>query len=158
MRHVELLAKLALTLSIAGGLIYLYYAWPSDFPGCASTKVTDAQKLAIAELTDIVKWIFGLSVGMIGLYGSIMLRMKDGPSLTRGGKMLVMTSIVCFSFAAYFAVIWRRLLSQALYVDCPSLIAQPWMARSFDAQTYFFVAGIAVIGFMVALVALDGND
>lgn len=156
MRRTDSFAWLVLALIIGSGAFMLWYVWPSPFPGCDETSLSSAQTLAITDRTDVVKWILGLSVGMTGLFGSFLLRLKSGPALTRGGKVLVLAVICCFSFSAWFALIWRTLMAQALYLNCPTLIADAWIQRSFDALTYFFGGGLAILWLMgVVLIIVD---
>jgi hypothetical protein len=153
MRRVDIIPRIALATSVLAGAVGVWYAWPGRL-ACEVLGITGGQKLAVTVLTDIVNWGLGLSVAIVGGYGSILLRLKKGPPLTRSDRMLAVSAIVCFSWSAYFASMWRELLAQALYIDCPKLIASPWMTRSFSNYTYFLLAGLLILVCMVGLLAL----
>jgi hypothetical protein len=153
MRRLENAAMVIVALAVLAGAIAIVWAWPGAFPNCTSTDISEAQKIAVSELSDIVKWGLGLSVGIVGVYGSALLHLTVGPALTRFGRLLTLCAMECFAFSAYFALMWRDLLVQALYINCPKLIASQWMLRSFDCYTYFFLAGLAVVIVMIGAIA-----
>ncbi|MGF6757496.1 hypothetical protein [Paraburkholderia sp. GAS42] len=155
MRHIDCVATGILVICAGLGIYGIFYAWPGEFPPCAVGHLDDPQKLAVAELTDIAKWGLGLSVGLVGLFGSILMGIKEGLKFTHGGRLLLLSAILCFSFSAYFALVWRKLLVQAFYANCITLITTPWMSRAFDVYTYFFVGGLAIVASMLALLVFS---
>jgi hypothetical protein len=151
MHRTEWTAALVLSTAVIGGIVVLAWAWPGEFPGCAVNNLKEAQRIAVDQLSDIVKWGLGISVSVCGLYGSLLLRIKSSPGFTLAGNFLAAAIVICFAWSAYFALIWRQLLVEALYQDCITLISNPWLARPFNAFTDFFVAGLGLIALMAVL-------
>lgn len=156
--RVETIVKWLVWVLLASGAATIAYLSFQADPNCAiEAAVGDARKLALAEHTDIVKWGLGLSVTMVGLFGSFMLRLKESPNLTRTGHLLFFSAMSCFAFAAYFALLWRSRLGLALYMECSSLAAHPWMTNVYDAHHWFFVGGLAVLLATACLIAFGGE-
>jgi|SRR5580658_1167579 hypothetical protein len=151
MHPIEKISAGILGVAVLGGVLVLIWAWPGEFPGCATGDLKDAQKLAVDELSDIVKWGLGIAVSICGLYGSMLLRIKSSPGFTLVGNLLAAAIVICFAWSTYFALIWRQLLVEALYENCVTLISNPWLERPFDAFTDFFVAGLGLIALMAVL-------
>jgi hypothetical protein len=150
MRASDTIAAVILGLCVLGGAIGIVHARPGDPPTCAETVLTPEKKLAIEGLRDIVKWGLGISVTMVGLFGSILLRVKDSLNLTLAGNLLAASIAVCFGWAAYFALLWSQAVAQVLFLKCVDQIAAPWLQRSYEAFTDFFLTGLAVTAAMIA--------
>jgi len=151
MRRTEGIAACLLGSTVIIGIVVLIWAWPGEFPGCATNAMKNAQKEAVDQLGDIVKWGLGISVSVCGLYGSLLLRLRSSPGFTLTGNLFAAAIVVCFAWSAYFALIWRQLLVEILSQDCITLIFDPWLKRPFSAFTDFFVAGLALMALMAAL-------
>src|SRR5215471_10941793 len=106
----ECFARIVLLAVIVAGLLTVWWTSNIKFESCAVEQLTDARKAAVAELTDTVKWSLTLSVGLVGLFGSLILGLKEGPKLTQTAWTLLLAVVCCFSFAAYFALVWRTAL------------------------------------------------
>jgi len=134
---------------VAAGLVVLAWTWSINFAGCAVEELTEGAKLAIAELTDTVKWTLTLSVGLIGLFGSLALGLKEGPQLTPAAWLLLVAAMCCFAFAAYFALMWRTGVAEALLNGCPGMITSSRLKTRFDMMTYMFLAGLGILAFIL---------
>ena len=138
---------------VGAGVFTILWTAGIKFEGCAVEELNEARKAAVAELVDIVKWSLTLSAGFVGLFGSLILGLKEGPKLTPAAWTLLFTVVCCFSFAAYFALVWRTGLAEALFNGCTDQIATGILQFTFDALTYFFAAGLIILATILALVA-----
>jgi hypothetical protein len=145
---------------IVAGFFSVWWTSNIEFKGCPVEELTEAQKAGIAEVTDTVKWSLALSVGLVGLFGSLMLGLKEGPRLTGAAWTLLLAVVCCFSFAAYFALVWRTGLAQALLNGCTAEVgnAKSILRFAFDALTYSFSAGLCLLAIILALVVLDRTE
>jgi len=155
---IEWFARIVLLGVIGAGFFCIAWTAGIKFQGCAIEELNEARKAGIAELTDTVKWSLTLSVGFIGLFGSLILGLKEGPKLTRAAWTLLLAVVSCFSFAAYFALVWRTGLAEALFNGCTDGVATGILRFAFDALTYFFAAGLVILAIILALVVRQRTE
>ena len=154
---LEAIAWGVLACVLATGLGALVWTWSINFGGCPVEQLTEEKKAAVNELIDIVKWTLTLSVGLIGLFGSLALGLKEGPKLTPAAWLLLIAAMCCFAFSAYFALMWRTGVAEAFFNGCPGLIASSMLKARFDVLTYLFLAGLLILTAILCLVILQRN-
>ncbi len=151
-RIIDLIAWVTLAAVIIGGMAALAWTWGMKFDACPVQDLNEAQKVAVAELVDVAKWILMLSVGLIGLFSSVALGFKEGPKLRKAGWILLIASMFCFGFAAYFSLMWRTGVAEAFYNGCPGQVAAARLQVRFDVLTYLFLAGIGILAAILCLI------
>ena len=151
MRYLDLTARAALAGTIIIGIAALLWTWTVTFEGCAIQVFSDSQKAGIGEFSDITKWVLSLSVGFIGLIGSLILGLKSGPKLEPAAWTFLVAAMICFAWSAYFSLMWRAGAAEAFFIGCPELFAAKSLRLRFDALTYSFVAGLTALAVVLAL-------
>ncbi len=152
-----ILAKIALAAVLILGAVAIAWCWTQPFGACAVGSAGEGVKLGLSQNADTVKQLLTLSTGLAALGCAIALGLKEGPRLTRAGRILLLAGTCCFMLSAYFALLWQSWLAEVYYLDCPSLIGQPVMRFPFIAQTYFFIFGLVMVGLLV-LSATFGSE
>ena len=127
------------------GIIALCWSWSVPFPACPIEQWTDAQKLFVQELTDVAKWSLGLSTGLIGLFASLALGLKEGPKFSSTAWMLLFPVMCCLALSSYFALMWRTGVAEAYLNSCPQLMMSGRVKVRFDLMTYFYLGGLALM-------------
>jgi hypothetical protein len=147
--YAELCTRVALLSILLIGIISIVYVGNIKFDSCAIEAFTDAHKEVIKQLNDIMKWILSLSAGLIGLFGSLALGLKEAPTLIPAAWKLLAAAILCFSFSVYFCLTWSIDAAQSLYIGCPELLASPMIQSRFSAAIYYLLAGLLCLATVV---------
>lgn len=152
MSRVERIAWGLLICTLGLGLLSIVAVVKQDFGACPDeTSVGDQFKEAFSALVDVVKWGIGIASGVVGLLGLQALRVKEGPQYSRAGQLLVVSVVTAMCLSIYFGLRWRTLVAQSWFLKCPNLVTDPFLQRSFDFHTYFFMGGFALLALMAAL-------
>jgi hypothetical protein len=145
-RYSAVLAKIVLAAVLAIGFVAIAWCWTQRFGGCEISDLSEGVKLGLSLTADSVKLLLTLSTTLAALGGAVMLGLKETPKLGAVERILLLASMCCFVFSAYFALLWQSWLAELYYTGCPSLIGQPVMKFPFIAHTYSFLLGLTLIG------------
>jgi hypothetical protein len=154
-RPLDWIARSLLGGIVAAGVASLVWVLSFRFEGCSIEPFTETQKAGVTEYIDIAKWIMSISIGFIGLFGSMALGLKEGPKFTSAVWMILIAAICAFAFAAYLSLFWRAGVAEAFYLGCPRHISSPMIQARFAALTYVFLAGIGILATGVCVVILE---
>jgi hypothetical protein len=145
-RYYAVLARMALAAVLALGVVAIAWCWTQRFGGCEISDLSEGVRLGLSLTADSVKLLLTLSTTLSALGGAVMLGLKETPKLSEVDRVLMLASMCCFVFSAYFALLWQSWLAEVYYTSCPSLITQPVMKFPFIAHTYSFLLGLILIG------------
>jgi hypothetical protein len=149
--RILMTGRIVLAGTLLAGLSTMVWIWSAGFKGCEVMEFSDGIKAAIAEQSDIVKWTLTLAVGLIGLFGSIIIGLREAPKFNVSEWLFLMAAVISFGFTIYFALMWRTSLATAYLNGCPGLVAGSAMNAQLSAVTYFFAAGIASLAVVLGL-------
>jgi hypothetical protein len=149
------LSKVVLFLVLAAGISAIAFSWSQPFEGCAVQELTEARKLAVTQYSETVQQVLTLSTALAALGAAVLLGLQDAPKLTQSRRIMILASTCCFVFSAYFGLLWQSWLAALLLLECSSSITEPVMKIPFIADTYFFVAGLFLIGVVILAAAFD---
>jgi hypothetical protein len=158
MHPIEKLAWIVLAAVIGLGLAALVAGLRQQFLACPQVPANEVNyKEVVAALTDVVKWGLGVSVGATGLFGSQLLLLKDSPRYTQTGRLLVVSVVLSMCLATFFGLRWQTLVGQSWFLNCPHLIGDVYLQRSFDFHTYFLAGGLGILALMAILLTFSKN-
>src|ERR1700750_2274402 len=109
-RYSAVLAKMGLAAVLAIG-----WCWTQRFGGCEISDLSEGVKLGLSLTADSVKLLLTLSTTLAALGGAVMLGLKETPKLGPVDRILLLASMCCFVFSAYFALLWQSQLAELYY-------------------------------------------
>ena len=153
MARVERITWILLACTLGLGLLCVLAVITQSFVACPDENaVGESFKEAFSALVDIVKWGIGIASGVVGLLGLQALRVKEGPQYSRAGQLLLVSVVAAMCLSIYFGLRWRTLVAQSWLLKCPNLVTDPFLQRSFDFHTYFFMGGLSLLALMAAMI------
>ena len=146
---------------LAVGSYYVHRALPSG-PLCGVGPVdtgspTLAAQTATPQLAEVVKWALTLAVGLIGLFGSILLGIKSATLNKPTGALILLAAMASLMFSAYFGILWQVGVAEISLNQCPLVVAGDIMNLRFAAQFDFLAAGIGIVLLAIVSAIMEGQ-
>jgi hypothetical protein len=109
--YYAMLAKIVLTAVLVSGFIAVAWCLTRPFESCATEPFDEGQKLGLGLSADIVKLLLTLSTALVAFGGTAVLGLKEVPKQNLAGRVLILASMCCFVFSAYFGLLWQSRLA-----------------------------------------------
>jgi hypothetical protein len=143
---------------LAATIVYSAVLWiqiaAATFASCAIQKeAPEALQKLVATLDATITLGIQLSTTLVGVGAAALLGFKTGLMLTPTVRALLLSSILMFTQSALCASYWKYGVAQAWLISCLDLVATSYLNSRFVAQTYFFFAGLFLLGILVVFVA-----
>ncbi|MBZ9815747.1 hypothetical protein [Mesorhizobium sp. CA7] len=142
-------------LAIASVLVFI--AVPSEnFKGaCNEAAASDPFLKAVELLDSIIQLGITLSTGLIGLGAALLLGLQGSLRPTPWTLAILAGSMTCLAQAILYGISWKAGIANLWFNSCWEKINAEFLQYRYSVSFDFFMAGILLLGLLVALIALQ---